>query len=98
MKVIVTDAHTKHALAAIRSLGKENVDVIGISTYRINPGFYSKYCRKCYICNTPKNEEKFIQDIELIIRHNKYDVLLPISPHKLRRLAIFQKKCVFQLS
>ena len=79
MKVIVTDAHTKHALAAIRSLGKENVDVIGISTYRINPGFYSKYCRKCYICNTPKNEEKFIQDIELIIRHNNYDVLLPIG-------------------
>ncbi len=79
MKVLVTDAGSKHSLAAIRSLGKKGIEVIAASERKHNMSFFSRYCKKHYIYSAYSNELAFINDILKIIEKEKCDVFLPIG-------------------
>ena len=78
MKVLVTDAGYKHALAAIRSLGKKGIYVIA-GAHRRGQAFYSKYCRERVIYPDPADPDKFAEFMIDYVRENRIDVLLPIG-------------------
>ena len=42
-RVLVTEAHLRHPLAIIRSLGRKGINVTGVDRSRVAPGFFSKY-------------------------------------------------------
>ncbi len=78
MKVFVTDAGYKHALAAIRSLGRKGIYVIA-GAHRRGQSFYSKYCRERIIYPDPADGHKFAEFMIDYVRKNHIDVLLPIG-------------------
>jgi predicted ATP-grasp superfamily ATP-dependent carboligase len=79
MKVLITDAENKHALAAVRSLGKKGIDVIASSHRTHCMSFYSKYCNNHYTYSKTTDESAFISDLLEIIESESCDVLLPIG-------------------
>jgi len=79
MKVFVTDANFKHSLAAIRSLGKKGIYVVGGSSIKYGQSFYSKYCKQKVIYPNAKNEQAFVDFMLDFVKQNKLDVLLPIG-------------------
>jgi len=82
MKVLVTDADQKHALAAVRALGREKVDVHAGATTRHALAFLSRYCHQKVIYPSPTTSEKeFVQFLKDYTRREKIDVLLPVGYH-----------------
>ena len=80
MKVFVTDADQKHALAAVRALGRENVEVHAGATTRYAVSFYSRYChRKVVYPNPIADEKKFVGFLQKYTEQEKIDVLLPVG-------------------
>lgn len=79
MRVLITNAEYKHTLAAVRSLGKKEVDFVASSHAKHAMSFYSKYCKKSALYSNPKNESKFISNILEIVKKENCDVLLPIG-------------------
>ena len=78
MKVFITDADFKHALSALRSLGKKGIYVIAGSSVKHSQSFYSKYCKEKVIYPMPRNENAFVRFMLEYLKNNKIDVLLPI--------------------
>jgi predicted ATP-grasp superfamily ATP-dependent carboligase len=79
MKVFVTDAHYKHTLGAVRSLGKRGIYVIAGSTSRHSQSFYSRYCRDRVIYPNPRNRDEFTSFMLDYVKSHQLDVLLPIG-------------------
>jgi len=79
MKVLVTDAHYKHALGAIRCLGKHKIEVISASHYKNAQGFYSKFSSKEVIYPNPHHEQEFTDFMMDFLKNNPVDVVLPIG-------------------
>ena len=79
MKVLITDASHRNALAAVRALGKNGIYVIVGGENKLGPAFFSKYCKKRCLYSNPEEEENFIKDLIAIIEKEKIDVLLPIG-------------------
>lgn len=81
-KVLVTDAQTRLALYAIRSLGEKGHLVHGLVDRRFNPrlgfGTNSKYLQKLLVWDTAERPEEE-QAKELAELARGYDVLLPIN-------------------
>lgn len=77
MSVLITDAGTKHSLAAIRSLGKKNINIGAIETNKLNAGFFSKYIKKRFVCSYSK-DKLFVKYLTKILKKHRYDVFLPI--------------------
>jgi len=74
----------RSALAAARSLGKKGIEVIGCSEKKWAPGFFSRYCMKKYVyCSPFKDIQRYLEDIQEIIRKEKPEVLLPINEETL---------------
>jgi len=80
IKVLITDAIDKKALAALRSLGRRglHVDVSGSDIFA--QSFYSKYLhRRILYPNPRKNIEEFLRFMLSIVKVEDYDVLLPMD-------------------
>ena len=93
MKVLVTDAHYNHTLAAVRGLGKEGVDITACSENKFSISFYSKYCNHKLIYPSPlKTPERFIEFLLKKVKQNKYDVIIPIGLHTTRLLSFNKDK------
>lgn len=93
IRVLVTDAGHKNALAAVRSLGKKGikVDVSGRSIF--GQAFYSKYCNRRFLYPDPRNKTKdFINLMIKIVRKNRYDVLLPIGASTTLPISYYKDK------
>lgn len=72
--VLVTDSRVKHALAAVRNLGKRKLRVATISE-DFSPTAFSKYSLESF------KMKDFKTDLMNIIKQNKIDVVLPIGYH-----------------
>ena len=79
MKVLVTDAHFKNALCAIRNLGQHGCDVVAGSERRWAQGFYSRYCRRRVTYPPPRAPERFIPYLRALAAREGIDVILPIG-------------------
>ena len=93
MRVLVTDGRYKHALAAVRALGRENIEVV-VGTQRKGICSYSKFCSSTHTYPSPSNEEVFISSILKCIKDENIDVLIPIGYETNR--AISKNKAIFQ--
>ena len=79
--VLVTNYNYKNALAAVRDIGKNNIQVhtCGPAT-RNRVASFSRYSSGWAIYTSPnENMERFIADIKKIISSREYDMILPIG-------------------
>jgi predicted ATP-grasp superfamily ATP-dependent carboligase len=79
MKVLVTDAHYKHTLGAMRALSAEGVEVDAGSHMRNAFCFYSRYVKKRFLYSNPVLRDIFLQAMEELERLENYDAILPIG-------------------
>jgi predicted ATP-grasp superfamily ATP-dependent carboligase len=79
MRVLVTDADHRNALAAVRALGKQGIYVVVAGRRELGPAFFSRYCKKRYFYPNPADEENFVEALIEIIKRERIDVLLPIG-------------------
>ncbi len=79
-RVLVTDAGARNVVAAIRSLGRKNLDVIAGEESRIAMGFFSKYCRECLVYPSPKTSpNKWLEWLLHELSKRRYDMLIPMD-------------------
>lgn len=79
MRVLVTDSHVKHALAAIRDLGRHKAEVFCTSEAPFNPSAFSIYCKKNFRIPKYMNENDLLDFYKNLISEYKIDVVLPIG-------------------
>lgn len=79
-KILITDCWTRKALSAVRSLGKEGIEIHAVSHTYIAPAIHSKYVKKKYIFPFPEDcpkdyEGKFLE----LIRKEKFDCIITLD-------------------
>jgi predicted ATP-grasp superfamily ATP-dependent carboligase len=94
MKVLVTDAEHKSALAAIRSLGRHGAHVVAGSERRLARGFVSAYSAERLRYPPPEHEEEFVAFLIDAARHRGLDVVLPVGDAANRVLAKHRERVV----
>lgn len=78
--VFVTDAQMRSSLAAIRSLGKQGLNVTGGEVTRFATSFFSKYCQNHFVYPSPtKKTDAFITQMNDLVKKEDYDVLMPMT-------------------
>jgi predicted ATP-grasp superfamily ATP-dependent carboligase len=87
IKVLVTDAENKNALAAIRSLGRRGVTVVAGSAKRLARGFHSSYSRETVRYPSPLLGTTFANFVAEYARAHQVDVVLPIGDATTRSLS-----------
>lgn len=85
--VLVFDAESKNALAAIRSLARQRVQVISGSTRRLTRGGLSRYCTAHIVHPLPSDEAAFVESVLAAVQRLGIDVLLPIGDATNRALS-----------
>jgi predicted ATP-grasp superfamily ATP-dependent carboligase len=79
-RVLITDAGSRNVIAAIRSLGRQGIDVIAAEESRIAMGFFSKFCCERLIYPSPKKEpEKWLDWLLKEISRRRYEMIMPID-------------------
>ncbi len=80
MSVLVTDAILRHALAVIRSLGKQKLEITAGETTPFATSFFSKYCNYKLIYPSPQtNPNEFINILYNLCKKKKYSAYFPVS-------------------
>ncbi|MGC9780901.1 MAG: ATP-grasp domain-containing protein [Candidatus Heimdallarchaeota archaeon] len=80
MAVLITDGNYKNALAILRALATNDVEVYCSSTKKKSVSFYSKYCKKHFIYSNPASQpEKFKKEMLSIVKNYDIDVLIPVG-------------------
>lgn len=78
--VLLTNGQQRKTLAAVRSLGKRNINIIVAEETRFNPSGFSKYCKKFLISPNAKTEPvKYYKWLHDTIIKYKIDVLFPMD-------------------
>ena len=79
-KILLTDCWTRKTVSAVRSLGKEGIEVHVISGTLLAPAIYSEYVKKRYVFPFPEDHpEKFKEKIFDLIRKEKFDCVMPMD-------------------
>jgi len=82
MKVLVTDADDRKALASVRNLGRKGLYVIAAGPKRWEQSFFSKYARERLIYPNPaKNADEFARFLLDYLGKEKIDCVLPMSDY-----------------
>jgi predicted ATP-grasp superfamily ATP-dependent carboligase len=82
-KVLVTDAVSRNALAAVRALGYAGYEVWAAGTSFLDQAFHSRYCRHRVVYPDPaKDYEKFVDFMLDFLGKKPFDVLLPFSDYE----------------
>lgn len=79
LNILITTAHWKSALTAMRSLAKKGHQISLIDVNPNTPTLYSKYCSKKNVCPSEKDKIKYIAFLLNTLKSEKYDLLIPIS-------------------
>ena len=78
--ILILDGEERSSLAAVRSLGKCGLRILVGSESKTSLAGVSKYCTKQVTYASPYHDrQRFIRDIQNIIKHEKIDVLLPMT-------------------
>jgi predicted ATP-grasp superfamily ATP-dependent carboligase len=79
-RVLVCNAHARHALAAVRSLGRAGHRVTAASAARVNAGGWSRYAdRRLHHPHPVRDPVGFLDALERELRRGDYDLLLPVN-------------------
>lgn len=80
IKVLVTDSNHRKALAAVRSLGKNGINVIAADKRKLSIAGISRYCSKSIKYPDPlAYSDNFIKYIEEYVTSNNVDIILPME-------------------
>jgi predicted ATP-grasp superfamily ATP-dependent carboligase len=79
MKVLVTDAAYKHAVAAIRSLGRRGVEVVAAASSKSAQGLYSRFTRERLILPPSSDTEAFATALAEASETRGIQAVLPIG-------------------
>lgn len=79
MRALVTDAHYKNGLCAIRSLGARGAWVLAAAPRRLASGFASRFTAARATYPPPEHEDAFMTFLEDAVRRHAIDVVLPLS-------------------
>ncbi len=95
MKVLVTDAYERKALAAVRHLGERGCYVAAAGAKPREQSYWSKYCRQSVIYPNPvEDADAFAEFLLDFLAKNRFDCLLPMSCYT--TLAIAKHKREFE--
>ena len=95
MSTIVTNAHLRNALAAIRSLGSRKIEIIASSHKNTATSFFSKYSSHRYWYPNPLDGSSiFAGTLLAIIKSKSPEVLLPIGVDTTIPIAYYKQKFV----
>ena len=75
-RVLVTDAHTKQALAVTQSLGRRGISVSLVDSSSAAPAFASQYCRERLISPQRRDESAYMEFLAGCLRRNRYELLI----------------------
>ena len=79
-RVLVCNAHARHALAAVRSLGRAGHRVTAASAARVTPGGLSRHAdRRLQHPHPVRAPAGFLGALERELRRRDYDLLLPVN-------------------
>jgi len=86
MKVLITNGSYRNALAAVRGLGQEGIEVF-VADKKSNSwlgrqgvAFYSRYCKgRFYYTDPAQDITRFVRDVKGILKGKKFDVFCPLS-------------------
>jgi len=78
LKVLVTGANHKIGLAAVFSLSKKGFTVIGTDEHEFPFKMHSRHLKSHYL-HASFSDDKFYEDIMLIIKKEKPDVIIPFG-------------------
>ncbi len=80
LKVLVLGARERHALCIVRSLGAMGCQVFTADCFHFVTASLSKYSKGFFLYANPEsNPERFLLDLELILRENKFDFVFAVS-------------------
>ena len=94
LNALVANAKSPTALAVIRSLGKQGIEVTGAAHSKKYFAIYSKYCKhRIYLNSDPHDSESRAAEFLNIVKRQHFDVFLPVLPERvLSRLAKRKKE------
>lgn len=79
-RVLVLNARYKHTLAAIRSLGRRNLEIVAADHTPWAMSFFSKYTMKRCLYRSPKRDMRgFVLDVVSIAERENVGVIMPIG-------------------
>jgi len=82
LKVLVTDAGQRKALAVVRALGRRGCRVCVAGPDATGQALYSRYCRKRFIYPSPRADfGRFVTALQDRVARGGYDVVLPMSDY-----------------
>jgi predicted ATP-grasp superfamily ATP-dependent carboligase/protein-tyrosine phosphatase len=89
-RVLITDASYKHTLGIVRSFGRLGftVDLLGDNS---SICAHSKYCNNIIFSQKKLNENYLTEFLELL-KHNSYDILIPVSASSVHFVSKFQEQ------
>jgi len=79
-RVLVTEADGRNVVAAVRSLGRQGIEVVGASAERLALSFFSKYCKGRLRYPSPRQEpEAWLEWLLGELSRRQYDMVMPIG-------------------
>ena len=79
-KVLVTDAGCRNTVSAVRSLGRNGIEVTGGEESRFPIALFSKYCKRRLVYPSPsKAPQEWLRFIMKELKNDQYDMILPID-------------------
>ena len=82
MKVVVTDADDKKALAAVRALGRRGVHVCAAGSNRLDQSLWSKYAAGTFLYPNPvRDGAAFTEALLEFLRRERFDCVLAMSDY-----------------
>jgi predicted ATP-grasp superfamily ATP-dependent carboligase len=79
-RVLLTDAWTRKALSAVRSLGTVGVEVHAVTHKRLSPAIYSKYVHRSHVlCDPSKEPDAYLDEIDGLLRSERFECLMPFE-------------------
>jgi predicted ATP-grasp superfamily ATP-dependent carboligase len=87
-RVLVTDGHWRKTLAAVRSLGRQGIEVTVGESSRVAASLFSKYCsRRVVYPSVSRHPEAFLAFLRQELREIDYDLVMPMEEETLLLLA-----------
>jgi predicted ATP-grasp superfamily ATP-dependent carboligase len=89
VKVLVLDAASAQALAAVRSLGSRGIHVAAADSIKWAKSFLSRFCGEAFAYTSPAVDiNAFAREVQALLRARPYDVLLPMSDRTLLPISL----------
>ena len=84
--VVVTDGLWRKSLSAVRSLGRQGLDVAVTGDDRFTTSFYSRYCHRRILLPKAEHADTYVDALLAELEAHPYDVLIPMEDDTIQAL------------